>query len=282
MINSDYNIVSPDADTLDWSGCKLFIALNRHFFQYTILQNNHAVVALKYYRLTPSPERGVVEWLEEIIAGDALLNKNIPVAAVIYKMPESELVPQEYYDERMNRDLISLVHGDLKRDIILSEKIRSTGIYNIYLVPADVHRFLDNKFSPLQYRHFYSLWIEWLQQQEDKAADSMYVMFYPNELMVMLTRNNEVVLTQSFTYETTEDVGYHLLNTYQQHHLSPTELPLKVSGMIARDSAMYDELLKYFMLVETVPVPEQLSLVPDFELFPPHFFSPILKMALCV
>ncbi len=281
MITSDYHIVSRDLDSIDWSQCRLIMEINRQFFHYIIIQDN-TVVALKFFRLTPSPERGIVECLEEIMENDELLHKNIKVASLAYNIPENLLVPGTLYDESLNRDMISLVHGDLSKDIILSEKIPNSEMYNIYQVPGQLHRFLDQKLSAVQYRHYYTLWIEWLQKQEEGNEDSVHVLFYPNELLVMLVKNGSVEMVQTFNYETTEDAGFHLLNVYYRHQLPTTDFPVKVSGMVATDSALYEELLKYFMLVETVPAPMALQLAEDFRLFPSHFFSPLLKMAVCV
>ncbi|MBC8035499.1 MAG: DUF3822 family protein, partial [Chitinophagaceae bacterium] len=218
---------------------------------------------------------------EEIVAGDELLGKNIPVSAIIYNMPESHLVPALFFNEEMNKDLLAIVHGDLRKDVVLWERILNLDMYNIYLIPGDIHRFLDRKFSPAQYKHFYSLWMV-LWQEQEHATETIEVIFYPNELLVMLCRNNSIELVQTYAYETAEDVSYHVLNIYNRYNLSPLATPLKVSGMIATDSFMYEELLKYFMLVEIVSPPKKLELLPELDSFPAHFFAPILKLTTCV
>ncbi|MBC8035393.1 MAG: DUF3822 family protein, partial [Chitinophagaceae bacterium] len=138
MTTLDYNIISPEAERIDWLQCTMIIELNKNFFHYIILHASQTIVALKYYRISLSSERTVVELLEEIVAGDELLGKNIPVSAIIYNMPESHLVPALFFNEEMNKDLLAIVHGDLRKDVVLWERILNLDMYNIYLIPGEI------------------------------------------------------------------------------------------------------------------------------------------------
>lgn len=282
MITPDYNIVFSEADTPDWSRTRLVIQWSKQYLHYVVVQDEDTIVALKHYNWAPLAGRGYVELLEEIISVDEVLQKNIPSVSVIYNVPENHLVPLELYDESCDSELINLLHGDLNKGTVLSDTIENTAIHTVYSVPEDVHEYFQRQFMPSQFLHFYSAWIDWKEQEELKLTNCLYIVFYPNEFQVMLVRDKILQLIQRYTYEVVEDVAYHLLNIYRQFNLSTKEFPLRVSGMVAIDSEMYNELLKYFLHVETIPTPGTIKQTQSFEDFPAHFFSPMLKIAVCV
>lgn len=280
MTFATYDIIAPDTGTVDWPQCDLVIVVNHRFFHYVILEGKKNLVALKFYQFTPTPEKNFSDLLEDILAGDELLHKGVKTAAVIYTVPESQLVPQALYNPALNGELMNLGQGDLQKGTVFSEKMADTDIYNLYRVPAAIHELLENKFAPEQFRHFYSVWLE--QENSTAAAERISVLFYPNELLVLLIKDNRFHLAQQITYQTIEDAAYHLLNIYHQYGLSPNELPLCITGMVDADSALYEELLKYFRAVEMDTGLPGWDLPAGLNAFPAQFFSPILKTAACV
>jgi Protein of unknown function (DUF3822) len=125
------------------------------------------------------------------------------------------------------------------------------------------------------------LWPGAGQQPEDQPASYLSVLFYPNRVLVSVIKDKQLHLLQSYTYEAAEDVGYYLLNVCQQLQLAPENVPVILSGMIDVSSVLYTEIYKYFGQVSLEKF-SVTSAIPALEEYPPHFFSPLMKMALCV
>jgi hypothetical protein len=87
---------------------------------------------------------------------------------------------------------------------------------------------------------------------------------------------------QSFPYDIPEDVSYHLLNITDQFHLEAQDITIRVAGLIDTSSALYAELMKYFLLVEADARPEFFSYDAAFDEYPSHFFTPVFLLGLCV
>ena len=92
----------------------------------------------------------------------------------------------------------------------------------------------------------------------------------------------ELQLIQTFAYQTPEDAAYYLLLICKQFKIAQTDLVLKISGLIDAQSALYTELLKYFEHVQHEGIPAELSTAGILDEYPSHYFSPLLKMSLCV
>ena len=86
---------------------------------------------------------------------------------------------------------------------------------------------------------------------------------------------------QTFLYQVPEDVVYFLLNICRQFELSPEEAALIISGYVEDDSALFTEVRKYFLHC-IMDEPPQTFTGSVFNPMPAHFFSWLLKMALCV
>jgi hypothetical protein len=139
----------------------------------------------------------------------------------------------------------------------------------------------QRRFSNGKHWHYYSLWMECWQKQTLPAGESISVVFYPSRVLVAVTNNKQLQLLQSFSYQAAEDVSYHLLNVCNQLSLSAATVPVLLAGMIDASSTVYTEIQKYFNHADLDVFPAAAA-TPALQEYPSHFFSPLLKLAICV
>jgi hypothetical protein len=284
MIKPAFNIGSPEISLVDWQRCRLVIELNQQFLHYVVLEENEKVLLLRYYQFAAKKAGDVAGFTEEVLTSDEVLQQNMKEVIVIYNWPENCFVPGALYDKSMDREYLELVHGDFYNCFIASEKIRSADTYNVFRLPAPVHESLYRKFPGATFVHQYSAWLDCRQNQppEQDQSGKVSVLFYRNTISISVVMGEEVKLVQSMEYQTAEDVAYHLLNICHQLGLHPEKTIFDISGMIDLNSAMYKELQKYFLLIETDRLPAGLQVPEEMNSFPEHFFLPLLKLAVCV
>jgi hypothetical protein len=275
-----FDIASTEEST-DWQRCHLVMEVGQHIFSYAILNGNKQVMRIRSYELDALNNRDLADMLDEIITADDVLKEAMKEKVVLYNFPESHLVPDNYFHMDISRDMIELLHGDLNKGVILSEKIHGWNQYNLFRVPLDIHNLFQRRFNNGKYWHYYSLWMECWQKQTVMNNDYVSVVFYPNRVLVAVISNKQLQLLQSFSYEAAEDISYHLLNVFVQLSLSPEEVPVKLAGMIDASSTVHTEILKYFNHAELEAFPAASS-SPALQEYPSHFFSPLLKLAICV
>jgi hypothetical protein len=280
MINLVYDITPADIHGVDWPACRLVMELNNQYFLYAVLGAGKDVIALKYYPFSLHTNYPIREQLYEIIKADEVLQKNMNEAFIIYNIAESCLVPEAVYNPELNEPIIELVHGDLQKGLVLNEKVEAQQVYNVFRVPADIHQFFETGFPHGKFWHYFSAWMECLQRRQ--ISERVCVVFYPNILLVAVISGGKFQLMQTLQYQTPEDVAYLILNIYYQFNFSQDDTVLEVGGLVDTDSAVFEELLKYFQHIEKVPVPPGMQLPEGFQSFPEHFFSPLLNIALCV
>jgi Protein of unknown function (DUF3822) len=275
-----FDIVVGD-EPAEWFHCHLVMEISRHIFSYAVMNHEKKLLRLRFYELDAHGNTEMAEELNGIIGTDEILKTAIEKKTLIYNFPESQLVPEKYFHIDTGEDLLELLHGDLNKGITLCEKIKGSEQYNVYQVPAEIHNLLQQNFTNGRYWHYYSLWISSEQKKPPEPASYLSVLFYPNRILVSAVKNKQLHLLQSYAYEAAEDAGYHLLNICRQLQLPPQNTPVILSGMIDASSVLYTEIYKYFGQVSLEGFAGT-ELVPALEEYPAHFFSPLLKLAICV
>lgn len=258
--------------------------VNQHSFSYVLLNlRRMSPVVIKYYQFSHLKDQPLEESLLEIIENDEWLAKKISEVFVVYNVDESNLVPDKFFNDSINKDITDLVHGNLEKGIILSEKIPWWDVYNVYRVPKPVHDLLQQRFISVATWHAYSLLLKSHKMFSVKdAQDTIKVIFYTDKMLVMVFKKNQLQLMRSFVYQDRKDVLYHLLNCCKQFNIDAWELSLEIGGLVDRQSGLFAELAKYFTHISFEEIDESIKVTDELKEYPLHYFSSLLKMAVCV
>lgn len=276
-----FNIIPKHLPPDDYENCRLVIEMNPDYFCYTVLHGK-SVIGLKYYQLSYNNNQEMVNLLEETVNEDGVLKEKMMSCSVLFNWPENCLVPRTHFDKELNKGMLALMYGYLNKGLMLSEEINGSDMYIIYRIPPVLDNFFQRYFPACTYCHYYNLWLDYKFKNEQTVADHVSIVFNPKEIIVAVFLSNKIQVIQNLTYQTPEDIAWQILNIYQRFYLKQEETPLLVGGMIDENSAMYEELLKYFQFVELERMPKQIVVPEELLSFPEHFFSPLLKLASCV
>ena len=140
----------------------------------------------------------------------------------------------------------------------------------------------NSSFSAGKYWHYYSLLLKSYKMFDStEQEDCIKVIFYADKMVALVVRRGRVHLVQTFLYQDTKDVAYHLLNCCHQLDLRQEAVSLLVGGLIDRQSSLSAELHKYFLHVSFEEIDESIKVTDELKELPLHYFSSILKMAVC-
>jgi hypothetical protein len=264
-----------------WQQYHLTIEIGCYNLLYVVIDEAKELVRLRHYELEISSNTTLLEELQQIQTIDTILAETYKTVTLVYNFPDNQLVPDAYFNASLHASMQELMHGDLQKATQLSERIQGYKLYNIFNVPSAVHQFFKTRFKEPQYYHYYTLWLQCCQAQLLLSEERIEIVFYPTFIVLAAIKNKQLQLVQQFAYQKAEDVAYHLLNISQQLSLSPTTTLISMSGTLVAASPMYTEIQKYFAhasLDAYMPINTTTAL----RKYPPHFFSPILKLAACV
>ena len=283
MIKPAFQIEVSDISDSDLLQSRLLVEVNTNSFTYVLLnQRNMSPLAVKYFQIDPSRDRPLAEALQDILREETLLQRPVKETLLVYNFPESSLVPEALFSMDTNKEMIDLIHGNLQKGLILSEKIPWWELFNVYRISPELHQLLQQQFTAGKYWHYYSLMLKSYKMFDStETQDCLKVIFYSDKMVVLVIRGTKVHLMQTFSYHDTKDVAYHLLNCCRQLGVDPEEVKLLVGGLIDRQSALSVELHKYFLQVIFEEIDESIKVTDELKELPLHYFSSILKMAVC-
>ena len=283
MLKATFDLVQSAGMPKEWGNIFLLMEVGEKTFNYIVYNRSTSqVLALRQYSLDFIPGKSTHEALLEILKEDEWLQQPFRESFVIYHFADSNLLPERYFHIDMSKPATELVYGNARKGLLLSEKVQGWGLYNIYRIPRETHALLQQKFAAGKYWHYYTLFLTQHRNNDDESGEMIHVIIAADQFVVAVFKEKKLSLLQTYNYQTPDDVSYHLLAICGQLELNPESIKVYVSGLVDEQSTLYLELLKYFLQLEWELVPARVKLPQEFSQYPQHYFSPLMKMALCV
>jgi Protein of unknown function (DUF3822) len=285
MIRPDFHIQNQDPSAEDPSQCRLLIEVGECSLTYVLLNvRGMRPAVIKCFQWQTDKAGPTEEVVREIIEEDGMLSK-FPANEIfiVYHFAESNLVPVHFYSAAAARPMTDLVYGDLSRDLLLDEKVPWWEIHNLYRVPVPLYAVMQEKFFNAKHWHYYSLQLKCYKMFTSREESQfMKVSFYTDCVVAMLCRAGQLQLIQTFDYRDSKDVLYNLLNCCRQLGFDREEVEVELSGLIEKQSALFQDLHQYFLRIRFESMEDSIKFTDELMEYPPHFFSSLLKMAICV
>jgi hypothetical protein len=280
MIKAAFDIVPSQQE---WNNFVLMLEIGEKFLGCVWMEKDtRKILGLRQYHLEDTHARSAIEMMQDILETDELLSRHTNETVVIYNFSESNIVPASYFNADINKPLTEMVFGNANKGLILSERIDSWDLFNLYRIPRDIHRLVQQRFPARKYWHYYSIQMAAFERNDEPRGALMKIIFYGDKFIVTAVKDHSLHLVQTYTYETPEDVCYYLLCLCRILEVSQNDVVLKISGLIDEDSILYTDLLKYFRNIEWDGIPAGVATDGLLNEFPSHYFSPLVRMAACV
>lgn len=197
---------------------------------------------------------------------------------ICFDFKESVLIPDKFTSSQINEQSLYLLYGEDQHGVKLNDHITAAGIVNEYRVEEKLKKIIDQFFPVATVFHSTSLQLENLSN----STNLLRCIFFHNSIKVILYNEGQLMLVQQFFYSNPDDVAYHLLNVCEQNAVSPSSIPLVLSGMIDEQSKLYTGIYNYFLHLSFDSPEENNFATAGLKELPAHYFSHIISLASCV
>jgi hypothetical protein len=265
--------IKPDNEHNPSSSILLLIAGTRHCSFAVMNYLSKELVEFGYF--TAADEEDYLRFFAET----GLLNNRYHQTAIAFDANECVQIPSVVYQYEDGQLHLDSLYGKSPHTNIISENLPALNLYNVYRMPANLYSSISRRFLSGKYWHLYTVVIRNLSLRE---KEFMLIDFKTDELSLVVFKENKLLLCQTITYTTPEDVLYYLLKCCRQSGLSQQQTKVFLSGLIEQDSAVYRELYKYFINLEFESLSGEIKLTDALNIHPQHYYSTISKLAACV
>ena len=264
--------------SIDSANASLYIEISSHGLSYVIISNG-LVLALNIYNFNDSPsDQQTADYIQQIIAKHPFLQQKFASVHIIYSYAASVLLPQEFFDSTDHKAMLELVYGNCGEQIIKSDFMQQYSIHNIYCIPSVIHEVMNRNFAAAKHKHHFSCMPDLLSGLDT----NLYCIFGHGQMKAMIKKSGKLQAMQLFEFKTPQDAAYHLLNLCQSFEVDVKNCALLLSGMVTENSALYNELYKYFLQIQFVPLSDSLQYPNEMDNYPSHYFSHLFSITACV
>lgn len=185
--------------------------------------------------------------------------------------PEALLIPKKIYKSDLR--LLESLFGNSSTEH--ADQIGEWGLVNTYSFPKPISDRIAAAFPTSFFYHAYTPALKVYNGFE--ASHQVMVHFAPALMRVIVKKEGNLQLAQTYRYAAPLDAVYYLLKIFEECRLVK-DATLILSGLIEEDSALYKELYSFFVNIAFAR-PIEIPAVADQ---PAHYFTSLYNLAACV
>ena len=183
--------------------------------------------------------------IKDIFNTDTQLQNDFSSVIVIHQNNLSVLVPNRYFNKK---ELASYLNFNIKKltiDYIAFDSLEVLESKNVYIPYVNINNYLFQNFGEFEYKHHSTVLIEKLLNSTNNIEKTMFVNVSKNSLDIVVLENNQLILFNTFSYNTKEDFIYYILFVAEQLNLNVNEFSLHFTGKVNLEDAIYKITYKY-------------------------------------
>ena len=204
--------------------------------------------------------------IKDIFKTDTQLQNDFSSVIVIHQNNLSVLVPNRYFNKK---ELASYLNFNIKKltiDYIAFDPLELLESKNVYIPYVNINNYLFQNFGEFEYKHHSTVLIEKLLNSTNNIEKTMFVNVSKTSLDIVVIENNQLILFNTFSYNTKEDFIYYILFVAEQLNLNVNEFSLHFTGKVNLEDAIYKITYKYikniYFLESTNTLFSELNIAP--------------------
>lgn len=208
----------------------LSILISQDGFSFCVLSSENEVVLFDRIAISKNSNysKELLIKLQEKINADFVEKNNLNEVRLTYENDTFSLVPNHFFDSSKLSHYIKYSTSILANDYFAYDLIERLKIANVFIPFVHVNNYLHEVFGEFEYQHHLSLLLESFYEEKN-SSEVCFGVITNNFLNLICFKNRELLLCNTFAYETTEDIAYYLLFVLEQLGLNREELLLYLS-----------------------------------------------------
>jgi hypothetical protein len=211
-----------------------------------------------------------------------LLANNYAKYVFSYVGEQSSLIPEMLFNAASKNKYFELVYTKAEDYEVEFDKVHSLDSFNIYAIPIEILKALKEKYPKFYLFHHKSVLLENLSiENKFSEKNNAYVHIHANFFDLAIFSKSKLIFSNTFTFDTKEDIMYYSLFAMEQIGLKPIDSFLYFSGKHIESKTIKTFSKKFFQLTKHKPERFLLGEFDKAENFKPDEYLTLLRLYLC-
>ncbi|MEH6407219.1 MAG: DUF3822 family protein [Leeuwenhoekiella sp.] len=239
-------MTSKSTENKDYNKLSIQVSLDGFSFYVRNEINNHTSDFTYIPFLESQSPNAALDQIIEIFADNHVLQADFKSVEVVYKNELFTLVPSALFDKSKLTDYLKYNIKILQTDYVAYDEINEHNLVNVYIPYTNINNYFFDRFGSFTFLHNMSVFVkEVLDNAEVTSPTKIATHLGENSIDVVIHKGKQLLLANTYDYNTPEDVLYYLLFCMEQLDLNTNETELSLSGKIAKNDDIYNLAYKY-------------------------------------
>ncbi|GAA3789738.1 DUF3822 family protein [Corallibacter vietnamensis] len=187
----------------------------------------------------------ILDLLKHAFVSETMLQNTFNNVTVVHVNELSTFVPKELFNEELLADYLKFNAKILKSDYITFDTLSNNNSVNVYVPFVNINNYLYERFGEFSYKHVSTVLVEKLLEAPTEKQPKLYIHVSKFHYEIVIIENGQLILYNTFEYNTQEDFIYYILFIIEQLNLNPESVETILLGNIVKDDNYYNILYKY-------------------------------------
>ena len=276
-LNVKAELIDPSIENANPENCNMSILFQRDGLVFSILRNDIGkfIVLGEYETDALSPDTQALFSFQDQLQG--------PFSAVQlgFYTPKYTLIPATLFNSADAKSIADFQFALASDEVLRYDELNTHDMVLLYALPKSIATLADEIFGKhvLHHAAYYTI-THFLDQYKNKPGEHIHAQLWRQHVEVTVVKNGKLITSNSFNFQTDEDLLYFILNIYEQLELNPESVPLKLAGEILKGTSRWQMLEKYIRFVEVEKRPD-VQYSHEFRAVPEHKYNRVFQAALC-
>ncbi|MFC4723609.1 DUF3822 family protein [Geojedonia litorea] len=195
----------------------------------------------------------VLEQLKTVLNTNTIFEQAFDEVLLIHENELSSIVPKPLFDENNTADYLKFNAKILNTDFIAFDDLSDHNSVVVFVPYVNINNYIFDRFGEFVYKHAASILIKTILDQEIGSNNTcVYIHVGNDHFEIIAVKNGQLLLYNTFEYQSKEDFIYYILFTLEQLQLDPETVQIKLLGNVQKGDELYDIAYKYVRHVEVV------------------------------
>ena len=196
--------------------------------------------------ITFEKNKVIEEQLWRSFVNNTILTKPYDEIVVLHNNNLNTFVPTSLFDSNFLASYLQYNTKVFETDFLTFDTILPYEINNVYVPFININNFLLDQYESFEYKNSTSVLVKKiLDLSKNKDEKQVFVHIQNNTFEIIVVKNQELLLFNSFNYTTPQDFIYYLLFTCEQLQLNPETITVQLLGNISDNDQNFKIAYQY-------------------------------------